>query len=209
LINNAGIMMVPYELTEDGFESQFATNHLGHFALTGLLIGLLLATDDSRVVNVSSIAHRFGRLDVGKLLSEDGIRYSPTDAYGRSKLANVLFTHELQRRLEEREARALALSAHPGISSTNLGNHLQKGWFSTLADLLSHHWMQSAAMGALPTLRAAVDPHAAGGSFFGPDGWMELTGNPILIKASRASRNEARASDLWRLSEQMTGIAFL
>jgi NAD(P)-dependent dehydrogenase (short-subunit alcohol dehydrogenase family) len=129
LVNNAGIMMVPYGTTEDGFERQFGTNHLGHFALTGLLLDLILKTPGSRVVNVSSSGHRMGSVDFDNLIYDGGNGYSPMRAYGRSKLANLLFTYELQRRFEAAGVEAMALAAHPGSSSTNLGDHLSDHWY--------------------------------------------------------------------------------
>lgn len=155
LVNNAGIMMVPYGTTEDGFERQLGTNHLGHFALTGLLFDLLLNTPGARVVNVSSGAHRFGEMDFDNLMFENQDAYTPMKAYGRSKLANLLFTYELQRRFEALGAKTMATAAHPGISETNLANHMVPGWVMPVARPLFALMMQSAAMGALPTIRAA------------------------------------------------------
>jgi NAD(P)-dependent dehydrogenase (short-subunit alcohol dehydrogenase family) len=163
LVNNAGIMMVPYATTEDGFESQFGTNHLGHFALTGLLLDLLLKTPSSRVVNVSSGGHRFGNMDFDNLMFDGGQGYSGTRAYGRSKLANLLFTYELQRRFEANGADAMAVAAHPGGTNTNLQDEVGSRWYVKPFVPLMRLMMQSAAMGALPTIRAAVDPNAQGG----------------------------------------------
>lgn len=208
LVNNAGIMMVPYGRTEDGFEQQLGTNHLGHFALTGLLFDLLASTPGARVVNVSSGGHRFGEMDFDNLMFEDGQGYTPMKAYGRSKLANLLFTNELQRRFEGLGIQAEALAAHPGISDTNLANHLLPGWAAPFLRPLFARMVQSAAMGALPTLRAAVDPQAKGGDYFGPDGPSERGGYPVRVEASSAAHNQADARRLWQVSEQLTGVRF-
>jgi NAD(P)-dependent dehydrogenase (short-subunit alcohol dehydrogenase family) len=208
LANNAGIMMNPYSKTQDGFESQFGTNHLGHFALTGLLVDLLLDTPGSRVVNVSSNGHRFGSIDFDNLMYDNGDGYSPTRAYGRSKLANLLFTYELQRRYEATGADAIAVAAHPGGSSTNLGRHLEDRWYYGLYRRLEPVIAQSAAMGALPTLRAATDPSITGGQYFGPGGFMEQRGYPIIVTSSDASHDEDVARQLWQVSEELTGVTF-
>lgn len=206
LLNNAGIMMVPYGKTADGFERQLGTNHLGHFALTGLLLDTLLSTPGSRIVNISSLAHRQGYMDFDNLQFENGEGYTPQKAYGRSKLANLLFTYELQRRLEARGADTIALAAHPGISNTALADHFPGvkylrplfGWF-----------MQPAAMGALPGIRAAVDPAAQGGQYYGPDHPRGARGYPVVVESNHASRNLADAEKLWQVSEELTGIAYL
>jgi NAD(P)-dependent dehydrogenase (short-subunit alcohol dehydrogenase family) len=208
LVNNAGIMMVPYGQTEDGFERQFGTNHLGHFALTGLLIDELLATPGARVVNVSSTGHRAGKMDFDNPMFGNGKGYSPMRSYGRSKLANLLFTNELQRRFDAIGADAMATAAHPGGSDTNLGNHLQDGKAYKVVGPLMNRMMQSAAMGALPTIRAAVDPNAKGGDYFGPDGVGELTGFPVKVRSSKASHNSADMQRLWQLSKGYTGVDF-
>jgi NAD(P)-dependent dehydrogenase (short-subunit alcohol dehydrogenase family) len=206
LVNNAGIMMAPYGTTGDGFEQQVGINHLGHFALTGLLINRLLETPGARVVNVSSTAHRFGTLDFDNLLYEGGKGYTPMGAYGRSKLANLLFTYELQRRFEAAGADAIAVAAHPGTSDTNLARYLEEHWAFDLFRPLMPHLSQSAAMGALPILRASVDPDVKGGQYFGPDGFMEVKGYPVVVQPSDAAHNEADARKLWDVSEQLTGV---
>ncbi|MCG3259873.1 MAG: SDR family NAD(P)-dependent oxidoreductase, partial [Candidatus Heimdallarchaeota archaeon] len=147
LVNNAGIMMVPYQKTADGFESQIGTNHFGHFALTGLLYDLLMKTEGSRVVNVSSNGHRFGEMDFDDLLFEDSREYSRMKAYGNSKLANLLFTYELNRRFNEANVDAISVAAHPGMSNTNLADHMM-GWFAPILKGLFGFFMQSAAKGA-------------------------------------------------------------
>lgn len=206
LINNAGIMMVPYGTTDDGFERQFGTNHLGHFALTGLLIDRLLATPGARVVTISSGAHRMGSIDFNNLMDAGGKGYTPTRAYGRSKLANLLFTYELQRRFDALGADVKATAAHPGGSNTNLANHMDERLLFRLARPLLEIIMQPAAMGALPTLRAAVDPQAAGGAYFGPGGFSEIRGYPVPVESSAAARDVAVARRLWSVSEELTGV---
>ncbi len=208
LANNAGIMMTPYGTTEDGFERQFGTNHLGHFALTGLLIDLLLSTPGSRVVNVSSGGHRMGKMDFSNLMYLGGKGYSPMRAYGRSKLANLLFTYELQRRYAAMGADAIAVAAHPGVSNTDLSRYLEDTWYLKFFRFLEPLVTQSAAMGALPTIRAAVDPSAKGGDYYGPDGLMEQRGYPVLVQSNDASHNVADARQLWQVSEELTGVYF-
>jgi NAD(P)-dependent dehydrogenase (short-subunit alcohol dehydrogenase family) len=208
LLNNAGIMWGPYGTTEDGFERQFGTNHLGHFALTGLLIDLLLKTPGSRVVTVSSTGHRSGIMDFENLMFDGGQGYAPHDAYGRSKLANLLFTYELQRRFEASGSSAIAVAAHPGASNTNLANHL-RDWYWRLLYPVLRLMNQSAAMGALPSLRAAVDSKVTGGQYFGPGGaFMEMRGYPVVVQSNGASHDEAVARQLWEVSEELTGVHY-
>lgn len=207
LANNAGIMMVPYGTTEDGFERQFGVNHLGHFALTGLLLDSLLGTPHARVVNVSSSGHRTGTMDFDNLMWEKG-RYTPRHAYGRSKLANLLFTYELQRRFEAAGVDAMAVAAHPGIADTDLTRYLAEKWYFRLGRRLIPLVAQSAAMGALPTLRAAVDPTAKGGQYYGPGGRNEQRGYPIVVASNSASHNADDARRLWEVSEQLTGVRY-
>jgi NAD(P)-dependent dehydrogenase (short-subunit alcohol dehydrogenase family) len=208
LLNNAGIMMVPYGKTEDGFERQFGINHLGHFALTGRLIDLLSKTADARVVNVSSNGHRFGKIDFEDLMYEDK-KYSSIGAYARSKLANLLFTYELQRRFEAQDLDVIAVAAHPGNSDTNLGAHLVEYPAYKIMQPIFGRMGQSAAMGALPSIRAAVDPDVAGAEYFGPDGKMEAKGYPVLVPSSKASHNQSDAQKLWEISEELTGVQYL
>jgi NAD(P)-dependent dehydrogenase (short-subunit alcohol dehydrogenase family) len=209
LLNNAGIMMVPYGKTEDGFENQFGTNHLGHFALTGLLIELLHKTPGARVVNISSNAHHFGEMDFSNLMFEDGEGYLAQKAYGRSKLANLLFTYELQRRFEARGVNTIAVAAHPGISNTNLAAHIFKRWRLKMLQPLMGLMLQSAAMGALPGIRAAVDPTVSGGQYFGPDGSKERSGYPVVVFSNEVSHNLEDALQLWEISEKLTGVYYL
>jgi NAD(P)-dependent dehydrogenase (short-subunit alcohol dehydrogenase family) len=208
LVNNAGIMWVEYGKTVDGFERHFGTNHLGHFALTGLLMSLLANTPGARVVNVSSTGHRSGTMDFDNLMFEGGNGYGRHRAYGRSKLANLLFTYELQRRFEAHGVDAMATAAHPGASNTNLARYVQDLWYMRLLWPLLERMTQSAAMGALPTIRAAVDPTSKGGNFYGPGGSREMTGYPVIVQSSEASHREADARRLWQVSEQLTGIHY-
>jgi NAD(P)-dependent dehydrogenase (short-subunit alcohol dehydrogenase family) len=209
LINNAGVMAVPYQRTEDGFELTLATNHLGHFALTGLLLDRLLATAGSRIVTVSSIAHRRGVMHFGDLQSEH--RYKPADAYGQSKLANLLFTYELQARLEAAGAGTTALGAHPGNARTDLwrtSSRLERVLISPRLRLLNFWLVQSAELGALPTLRAAVDPSARGADYYGPAGPFQYTGYPTRVDSSPRSHDAAARRRLWDVSEQLTGVSY-
>ena len=208
LLNNAGVMMVPFGKTEDGFENTLGTNYLGHFALTGLLFDRLISTPGARLVNISSNAHYGGEIDFGNLMFEQGESYTPMNAYRRSKLANLLFTFELQRRLEKREIDVLALAAHPGISDTGLADHLFTNWFANLFRPLGVILLQSSAKGALPGIRAAVDPDAVSGQYYGPDGKKEHSGYPVVVDSSAASKDEEVARKLWEKSEELTGIQY-
>ncbi len=202
LINNAGIMMVPYGTTEDGFESQFGTNHLGHFALTGLLLDLLLAVPDGRVVNLSSTAHRLGSMDFDNLMFTNREGYTPSRAYGRSKLANLLFTYELQRQFEASGKETLAVAAHPGWTETNLQQHTGSLRF------LNRFIAQQPPMGALPTLYAATAPDVEGGDYYGPGGFMEMRGYPQKIKSNGTSHDAVAAQRLWQVSEELTAVHY-
>lgn len=208
LVNNAGIMWVPYQKTEDGFERHFGTNYLGHFALTGLLIDVLRNTSASKVVTVSSMGHRSGNMDFDNLMYEGGIGYERNKAYGRSKLANLLFTFELQRHFDALHTNATAIAAHPGGSDTNLGRHVEDRWWFRLLRQLTKPITQSTVMGALPTLRAITDPEAKGGDYFGPDGFMGMRGYPIKVACSNAAKNVDKAKHLWKVSEDLTGINY-
>lgn len=205
LVNNAGTMNVPYGKTVDGFERQLGTNHLGHFALTGLLLDLLCSTPGARVVNVSSVGHRSGSMDFDNLMFEGGRDYDGQVAYARSKLANLLFTYELERKFNQHDVDAMALAAHPGISNTSLMDHIPfvKGLRFVIGWVL-----QSAAMGALPILRAAVDPSATGGQYYGPGGRQEYRGYPVPVQSSQASHNRVDSERLWQVSEQLTGVHY-
>jgi NAD(P)-dependent dehydrogenase (short-subunit alcohol dehydrogenase family) len=206
LDNNAGVMWTPKQVTEDGFEMQFGTNHLGHFALTGLLLDNLLPVRGSRVVTVSSMGHRLrAAIHFDDLQWEHS--YDRYAAYGQSKLANLLFTYELQRRLAEQHTNTIAVAAHPGASSTELGRSaptLIKPLLALAGPLL----FQSAEMGALPTLRAATDPDVEGGQYFGPDGLGEQRGHPKLVSSSAQSHDEDLQRRLWTVSEDLTGVTY-
>ena len=202
LINNAGIMVPPREETCDGFESQFGVNHLGHFALTGLLIDRVRATTGSRVVSVSSNAHKFGSIDFDDLNAEKS--YNRVGRYNMSKLANLLFTFELQRRLEPLEGDAIAVACHPGVSETELVRFLP-GWIQLLSPLMrfvSHAPPEA----ALPTLRAATEPGVAGGSYYGPSGFQEFSGPPVRVEPIPAARDAETARRLWDASVELTGV---
>lgn len=198
LINNAGVMMPPYTKTTDGFELQFGANHLGHFALTGQLMASILATPGARIVNVSSTAHRVGggTINFDDLNSENG--YSASGAYAQSKLANLLFTLELNEKLEAIGSDVIATAAHPGWTTTGL----QRGFMHTLSRFIG----QSPPMGALPTLRAAVDPAAQRNDYFGPNRFMEMRGYPQKVGRSGAAQDAELADRLWRVSEEMTDV---
>ncbi|OMC00512.1 short-chain dehydrogenase [Mycobacterium sp. NS-7484] len=204
LINNAGVMTPPKELTTDGFELQFGTNHLGHFAFTGLLLDRLLPVVGSRIVTVSSIGHRFARggIRFDDLQWERG--YNRLGAYGQSKLANLMFTYELQRRLVGQHTTALA--AHPGGSDTELARHLPNAVQRAVP--LLRPVFQEAAMGALPTLRAATDPSALGGQYYGPDGLGQQKGHPQLVTSSERSYDLDQQRRLWAVSEELTGVTY-
>ncbi len=208
LLNNAGIMMVPYGLTKDGFENQMGTNHLGHFALTAQLLDLLKSTPKSRVVNVSSMAHKNGVMDTENLLYEGAKDYSAIKAYGRSKLSNLLFNYELQRFFEKNKIDTIAVAAHPGVSDTNLFNHAAPKWLMSVLRPLFQFMIQPASMGALPEIRAAVDSNVKGGEYYGPDGKREMKGYPIVVESSSASHNQDHARKLWEISEKLTSQSF-
>jgi NAD(P)-dependent dehydrogenase (short-subunit alcohol dehydrogenase family) len=209
LINNAGVMMPPYGRTEDGFELQIGTNHLGHFALTGMLLGSMLDVAGSRVVTVSSNSHRAGRIHFDDLNFTR--RYVKMAAYGQSKLANLLFTYELQRRLSAAGAPTLAVAAHPGTAQTELTRHSGAWMTAALSPRLRpvNSWfVQDAAMGALPTLRAATDPAVRGGDYYGPDGLLHFTGYPVRVRSSARSHDAAVQRRLWAESEKLTGVSY-
>jgi len=206
LLNNAGIMMTPYFTTKDGFEGQFGTNHLGHFALTGLLMDTLLQTNESRIVNVSSGAHKNGKMDFSNLQFENGKDYAPMKAYGRSKLSNLLFTYELQRKLEAANKDTMTVAAHPGVAMTNLGRHLVNKFLYKILSPLFKMMAQDQAMGALPQIRASVDPTVKGGEYYGPDGKREYKGYPVVVPSNEASHNLEDAARLWEESEKLTGV---
>jgi NAD(P)-dependent dehydrogenase (short-subunit alcohol dehydrogenase family) len=209
LINNAGVMYVPFQRTEDGFELTLGTNHLGHFALTGLLLPRLLETPGSRVVTVSSVAHRYGEMHFDDLMLTSD--YQPDPAYGQSKLANLLFSYELAGRLAAAGVGTAALAAHPGVVLTDLWR-TSPGWQRALISprlrLINSWAAQPVSQGALPTLRAATDPAARGGEYYGPGGFREYTGYPVRVESTAASHDPAAQQRLWDISEQLTGVRY-
>lgn len=209
LLNNAGIMTTPYFLTKDGLEAQNGTNHFGHFVLTGLLFDLIKNTPNSRIVNVSSMAHKQGKLDFDNLLFENGKGYSPIKSYGRSKLLNLLFTYELQRRIEATGIYSIAVAAHPGVSNTNLARFLEDKLIFKILKPLMMPFMQSQDMGALPQIRASVDLNVKGSEYYGPNGFNEMKGKPVRVQSNVASHNLEDARKLWEISEKITGVSFL
>ncbi len=208
LINNAGVMALPQGKTKDGFEKQFGINHLGHFALTGLLMDKLEASEAGRVVNVASKAAESGQVNFDDLMSEKS--YSKWGAYGQSKLANILFTQELNERLEQAGKSTRSMVAHPGGSSTNLGDKadfspIMKFVFGGLIKLMA----QPAAKGALPQLYAATAHQAQPGKYYGPDGFQELGGYPKEVKVPPQARDKNGQQNLWKVSEELTKVHYL
>ncbi len=206
LINNAGVMMPPRSVTPDGIELQFATNHLGHFALTGLLLGHLGSGMDPRVVTVSSLEHRPGRIDFDDLGSERS--YQPRTAYQRSKFANAVFGLELDRRLRAAGSPVKSLLAHPGYSATNLQVSGPTGAMKALLRVGNKLFAQSAERGALPQLYAATAPGVESGEFYGPDGPREARGYPTRVEAVRRAQDAELGRRLWEVSEELTGVAY-
>jgi NAD(P)-dependent dehydrogenase (short-subunit alcohol dehydrogenase family) len=209
LINNAGVMALPYAKTADGFEMQIGTNHLGHFALTGLLVDRLIATPGARVVTVSSLMHKRGKMRFDDLFWERGYRSWP--AYGQSKLANLLFGVELQRRLEAGDFAVLSVISHPGYAATNLQTVGPKLRGSSMLERfyeIGNNFAQDAASGALPSLYAATAAEVRGGEYFGPSGAMELRGPPKRVKAMPKAYDRAAARRLWSMSVELTGVDF-
>jgi len=201
LINNAGVMMPPEGKTEDGFELQIGTNHFGHFALTGLLIDRLISTPDSRVVTVASNAHRGGKIDFDDLHSRDR-KYRRIQSYSQSKLANLLFTYELQRRLDALGTSTIAVASHPGWTTTNLQRH------TGTARFLNPVFGQPMSRGALPTLFAAADRSVRGGECFGPDGWQGWRGYPTRVESVSAARDPEAAARLWAVSVDSVDVGY-
>jgi NAD(P)-dependent dehydrogenase (short-subunit alcohol dehydrogenase family) len=207
LVNNAGIMAAPRRLTRDGFESQFGTNHLGHFALTGLLLPALLRAPASRVVTVSSHLHRRGTMRFDDLQGEQ--KYDRWGAYGQSKLANLMFCFELQRRAVEADSSLLSLAAHPGYAATNLQFSATDRFYEKAFGWIGNRLIaQSADMGALPTLYAATVPDLPGGTYVGPGGRGESRGYPKIVTAAGKAYDEAAWRRLWEISEQLTGVSY-
>jgi NAD(P)-dependent dehydrogenase (short-subunit alcohol dehydrogenase family) len=209
LCNNAGIMLAPHVKTVDGFELHLGVNYLGHFALTGLLLNRLLATENARIVTMSSVAHHRGDINFDDVNWEKS--YSRMGAYGRSKLANLLFTYELQRRLETVKSTVISVAAHPGWAATNLqstGLHMGGGRLWRFVFKIGNPlFAQSAAMGALPVLYAAT-AEVNGGDYIGPGGWQEWGGYPEPVRSSDKSYDKKAAQMLWEISEEMTGVHY-
>ena len=199
LINNAGVGSVPYARTAQGFELHFGVNHLGHFALTGLLIDILVTTPDSRVVTVSSLMHRLGVVDFDDLNSERG--YATNRVYSISKLENLLFTYELQRRLAAAGRHTIAVAAHPGWSHTPMTSGAIYEGFNRI-------FAQQAARGALPALYAATAPDVSGGDYIGPSGFLGMSGSPKKVRSGKRSHDQNTARRLWEVSEKLTGVDF-
>jgi NAD(P)-dependent dehydrogenase (short-subunit alcohol dehydrogenase family) len=212
LMNNAGIMAPPFGRTADGFETQIGTNHLGHFALTGLLLPRMpVGSPHARVVTVSSSAHRMGAIDLQDL-NYDHRKYSPWPAYGQSKLANLLFAAELDRRAQRAGWRLRSTAAHPGFASTNLqfaGPTIAHNPIGKLITKLTNALVaQSAQSGARPQLYAATMPDVHGGDYYGPDGLFESRGAPKRVGRTKAAQDETTAARLWDLSEELTGVTY-
>jgi NAD(P)-dependent dehydrogenase (short-subunit alcohol dehydrogenase family) len=210
LINNAGVMQVPYQRTGDGLELTLATNHLGHFALTGLLIDRILAAPGSRIVTVSSLAHRGGEIRFDDLQGER--TYDASDAYDQSKLANLLFSYELQDRLGGAGASTAAIAAHPGIVATDLwrtSSRFERLVISRRLRAINFWLSHDEQHGALPILRAALDSAAHGGEYYGPGGLGQFAGRPERVESNAASHDPAVRRRLWDVSEELTGVSWL
>jgi NAD(P)-dependent dehydrogenase (short-subunit alcohol dehydrogenase family) len=205
LINNAGLMIPPLMRTEDGFESQFGVNHLGHFLLTNELFSVIKQTENARVVSLSSIAHKNGRIYFDDPNWEKS--YSRSDAYNQSKVACLIFAYELQRRLNDSGSTVISVAAHPGVSDTELGRYIPKVLyyvFKPITPLFTHHPKEAAK----PTLMAALDENVKGGDYYGPQGFNEMKGNPAKARSTGYSKKRNVATQLWELSEKLTGQEF-
>ena len=208
LLNNAGIMGNPYGLTPEGFELHFGVNHLGPFVLTNLLLPMLHRAPDARIVTVSSSVHRSAKIDFTNLQYGRGKGYTPLRAYARSKLANLLFAYELQRRLSAKKSPIRSLAAHPGAAQTDLGRQIESDLIFRILRPLLEATVPSPAQGAWSQVRAATDPKATGGAYYGPDGMFRLSGAPVHTKSSRASYDASLAARLWDASEHLTGTRY-
>jgi NAD(P)-dependent dehydrogenase (short-subunit alcohol dehydrogenase family) len=209
LINNAGVILVPHQRTEDGFEQHFGVNHLGHFALTGLLLGAVQAADAGRVVTVGSNGHLVGKIDFADLDYTQG--YKPLRGYGRSKLANLLFFYELDRRLKAAGSPVKSLAGHPGGASTDAGGYSMRAGsaqIKAISTRVPNPIVHSAHKGALPILRAATDPAATSGQYYGPAGLLKMTGRPVVVSSNSRSRDAEIAAQLWEHSERLTAISY-
>jgi len=201
LINNAGVMACPFSKTEDGFEIQMGTNHLGHFALTGLLMPLLKSTKNSKIVVTSSVAHRQGNIDFNDINWENR-NYKTGKAYGDSKLANLYFAYELVKRQSKDTDVPMVTIAHPGWTKTDLDRH--SGLFQFLGNIIA----QTVQMGTLPSLRAATDDNAKTGEYYGPSSSMELRGHPVIVQSNKLSHDAGKATKIWDMSEKLTGVRY-
>jgi len=201
LINNAGIMACPFDKTQDSYEIQMGTNHLGHFALTGLLMPLLETTNNARIVATSSIGHRMGKIDFADINWEKR-KYNSSQAYADSKLANLYFTYELAKKLNQEKKDIKVTAAHPGWTRTDLQKH---SWYMRMLNPL---FSQGPDQGVLPTLRAAFDPNAKSGDYFGPSRFFEMHGSPIVVKSNEHSHDTEAAKKLWHISEVLTNIKY-
>jgi NAD(P)-dependent dehydrogenase (short-subunit alcohol dehydrogenase family) len=202
LINNAGIMMSPYKETEDGFENQLATNFLGHFALTGLLIHFLINTPGSRVITLSSLSYKWAPINFDDLHFKKG--YNKKKAYGQTKRACLVFAYELNRRLSASGKSTISLAAHPGLSKTNLDRY-----YPALIRPLGILFLQRQDKGALPVLYAALYKELKGGEYIGPDGFQEMRGNPVIVDSDEDTKDNEIAAKLWRVAEESTGVHYL
>lgn len=201
LVNNAGIMMSPYKQTEDGFENQLATNFLGHFALTGLLLQLLINTPHSRVITLSSLSYKWAPINFDDLHFKKG--YSKRQAYGQSKRACLVFAYELNSRLSASGKSTISLAAHPGLSNTNLDRY-----FPALIRPLGNLFLQNSKKGVLPVLYAALKRELRGGEYIGPDGFQEMRGNPVIVDSDDATKDKKIADHLWQVAEEITGVRY-
>jgi NAD(P)-dependent dehydrogenase (short-subunit alcohol dehydrogenase family) len=206
LINNAGIMIPPFSKTEDGFESQMGVNYFGHFLLTNLLFPVLEESENSRIVSLSSLAHRNATIEFDNLNSEKS--YNKMQAYGQSKVACLMFAYELQRRLEKKGSNTISVAAHPGVSMTNLIQYAP-GWMKIIGSLFTPFVTHPAEKGALPSLYGALGDNVRGGDYFGPTGYREMKGKPGKVGSSSYSKDPDVAKNLWETSEELTGQKFL
>lgn len=204
LVNNGGPIIAKQSVTEDGFESHFGIGHLGHFALTALLLDVILKTPSSRIVTVGSRMHVNAAIAWDDLMSERS--YDPMKAYPQSMLAKMIFAFELGRKLEAKGASTISVAAHPGLANTGWVENNLNGFMKIMAKLMSITSYQSAEMGALPILRSATDADVKSGSYYGPEN--DTKGYPVEVKASDHAYNEADAKRLWELSEKLTGVKF-
>ena len=205
LLNNAGIMTVPYGSTEDGLELQTGVNHFGHYYLTMSLINLVNSTENSRIVNIASIAHKYGNIKPNTFTYEKGKRYSKVKAYSQSKLANLLFTYKLKEKLEKQNSKITVLAAHPGVSKTNLGNHIKGGSVKWIQRMLSLT-IQNQSRGALPGIRACTDKDVVSGQYYGPSSLFEVRGDPVIVKSTKRSHSKELQNKLWTESVRITRL---